>query len=152
MVWYKKSVPVIIKIFSFSAFPEPSEQVQPRTFFAQVGTTATLNCLIPPGNLIQQYYVTWRNGTTGPVYREIPRPINSNIPTTPPPDTRYSIIKSTFSLQISNVQLSDSGNDYRCILGVEEVQGQRRAFIYTQTREVAIRLIVYSECCIISLV
>ena len=123
------------------ALPDDS-QLTSHTFFAEVGTTALLDCAITPGSLVEQYFVTWENGTSGLFYNQIP-PISSTTAT--PFNPRYFIEPTNFSLLISNVQLSDSDSTYRCFVGVQDPLFGNRISFYTNTENTNLRLVVYCE-------
>lgn len=67
-------------------------------------------------------------------------------PTTTPISPRHSIDPETFSLVISDAQLSDSDDSYQCVLGVEDPLQSGRTFTYEITESVEQRLIVFSKC------
>ncbi len=115
------------------------DPVNPTSFFARAGETATLQCSIPPGRLIQRYFVTWRNGSEGgDILGQVDTAFRFSVL-----NGRYSINPETFELQISNVQVSDSGLDYRCILGVRDTVNTQRQYERTSTRSLS--LTVYSK-------
>lgn len=69
--------------------------------------------MIPPGRLLQQYYVTWyRSGTQTVIYRtrrnDSPQALND----------RYSVDPSDLSLIIDDVQLEDTNEHYHCLYTV----------------------------------
>lgn len=103
-----------------------------------------LTCSITPGRLLRQYFVRWQNGSSGATYRDIPPIGLPTPPTATPPDPRYSIDPVTFSLTITDVQLSDSDSSYRCVLGVVDPRSNR-VFTYERTENTDLQLIVFSE-------
>ena len=128
-------------MYSHAALPDDTP-LNSRTFFAEVGTTAVLDCAITPGALAERYFVTWLNDTSGIFYNLIPPTLGS----TPMPfDPRYSIESTNFSLLISDVQLSDSDSTYVCEVGVEDPQFDNRISYYTTTENTNLRLVVYRE-------
>lgn len=129
-----------------TALPDSQVPSFPRTFFAEVGSTAVLNCSITPGRLLGQYFVRWRNGSLGGrSYREIPPAGVQTLPTSTPLDPRYSIDPESFSLIISDVQLTDSDPTYRCVLGLQDPRSSNRISTYERTQTTNLQLIVYSE-------
>ena len=76
-----------------------------------MGRSVQLDCRIAPGNLLQQYYVSWDiSGQT--IYRTTPNGPPQFV------DNRYSHNPSNLSLIISDVQLSDASTQYHCVLSV----------------------------------
>ena len=131
--------------FLFAALPAVGNQaaVNPTSFSAKVGETAILDCSIPPGVLIEEYFVTWMIGPPlgGMIVGQI-------LPSgTEMSSDRYSVDPTTFALQISNVQLSDTQDDFRCVLGVRDVQDPQniREITYEQTQTRSLSLTVYSK-------
>lgn len=124
------------------ALPEDFTPAHPQIFIAELGSKAVLNCSISPGRLIQRYFVTWTNRTSGRLYTEkrlSPPPIN-----TPTSDPRYMINPSTLSLGISNVEFADADPNYICILGVSNPPDNTE-FFYEQTRHTSLELFIYSK-------
>ena len=122
--------------------PDDNEVLVPRTFYAEVGTTAVLDCAITPGALVSQYFTTWRNGTSGLFYDQI---LPMATPSTMSFDPRYSIDPMSFMLMISDVQLSDSDSAYQCYVGVHDPQANDAILYYENTGNFDLSLKVYSE-------
>jgi hypothetical protein len=70
-----------------------------------------LNCAISPGNLIEQYYVTW--------YKADDTIYQTNEDGTVDGDLeRYSHNSSNLALVIRNIELDDASDNYHCVLNV----------------------------------
>ena len=113
--------------------------------YAVVGETVRLQCGIQPGALPGQYFATWFNGTAmqllffpPPSQRQANSPLQSVNP------KRYKLDRTSLSLIITKVKLSDSVPTYYCELGVEDPRTQN-AYFYSQTRAYDIDLEVVGE-------
>ena len=143
--YFLQHLPTFRNYFSFLPFialPTPLNQ-EPENpdedYFAEVGDTAIVKCPIPPGRLLQQYTVIWRNATSGDALATVSRSFTFRSHR-----QGFSIDPVTFALRISRVQLSDSGSIYWCQLGVvDPVTGNEEFFRGIEEREQ--RLTVYSE-------
>lgn len=105
--------------------------------FAKVGEQAIIPCGVEPGRALQQYRVTWYNMTD-----------NSFISIADPrqvvPNSRYFVDPENFSLIIDDAEIADAGDFYRCVVSVNVPDG-RGTVEYTQTRNIPLKLIVYSK-------
>ena len=104
------------------------------------GTDAVLPPLVPPGALIQQYFIDWYNATSPATLARIQGPRNQ-VPLFEP-HTRYSVDSNTLSLTIQSVKFEDRGS-YLGVVGVMDPAGQ--PFTYKQTMIKNITLEVYGE-------
>ena len=109
---------------------------------AVAGRDATLSSLIPPGALIQQYFIDWQNAATMATLVRIqgPRSQLSLIEQ----NERYSVDPDTFDLTIQSVTFEDRGH-YRGVIGVMEPTTGGQLFTYEQTQMKNITLEVYGE-------
>ena len=129
---------MLIKFISV-ARPDMTLIPTPPTTYAIAGERVKLNCSVPPGRLIQQYYVTWdRSGRT--IYRTR---LNK------PPETldnRYSVNPSDLSLIINNVRLEDTSDKYHCVFTVVDPQPDVHfSDAYTTMQSSDIQLIVLGK-------
>ena len=85
-------------------------------FYAIPQNRAILHCPIQPGALVQYYYGRWEKD--GNTLIQLPQPINGNPQEIVRSDSRYDLDRTTFSLIINSVEVSDAGDDYPCILYV----------------------------------
>ena len=119
--------------------------ISPRivTSYANIGSTARLDCSVLPGKLVGVYFVTWRNASNTSIefFKILPQrspQTNSTF------NSRYSIDYNNFSLYIQDVQLVDGDIPYQCVLGVADPfinpLGQVPTFIYNQTKTANISL------------
>ena len=111
-------------------------------FFAKVGSIARLECPETPGALLGQYYGIWRDSNSSTTLLDVPKPTAPSISPSVP-DPRYSIDRSTFSLVIEDVVLSDSSSTYQCELRVESPQMPQET--YTFGRSINLELLAYGE-------
>lgn len=109
--------------------------------YAIVGETARVDCLISPGALLSHYAVTWLNGTQLLYRQSLPPRVNSTISI----DRRYHLDPMTLSLLIDNVQFSDSLDNYRCELRVQNPINLMNTHVYEVARDVNIPLTVLGE-------
>ncbi len=125
-----------------AAYPDPTSIVIPPAEPEKVvaGNTATLNPLVCPGKLIQQYFIDWkRNGTSETIAKiQGPRP-NPSIFN---PDPRYSVDRDIFSLTIQSVSFQDRGV-YLGVVGVADPEGQEMED--TRTARQGVTLEVYGK-------
>ena len=109
-------------------------------FYAIPQNRAILHCPIQPGALAQYYYGRWEKD--GNTLIQLPQPINGNPQEIVRSDSRYDLDRTTFSLIINSVEVSDAGDDYRCILNVVDLRSDPPLSIYLQTGTVHLTLIV----------
>ena len=109
-------------------------------FYAIPQNRAILHCPIQPGALVQYYYGRWEKD--GNTLIQLPQPINGNPQEIVRSDSRYDLDRTTFSLIINSVEVSDAGDDYRCILNVVDLRSDPPLPIYLQTGTVHLTLIV----------
>ena len=109
-------------------------------FYAIPQNRAILHCPIQPGALVQYYYGRWEKD--GNTLVQLPQPINGNPQEIVRSDSRYDLDRTTFSLIIDSVEVSDAGDDYRCILNVVDLCSDPPLPIYLQTGTVHLTLIV----------
>ena len=102
----------------YLALPDDNntDPVNQRTEFRfRNNDTAIIDCPIPPGRRLSNYFVRWQCGET--LFYA------TSFLTTPPvsrASSRYNIDPGNFSLTISQVTPGDARFCYRCVLGVEE--------------------------------
>ena len=130
------------------AFPDSRPIPRRNPTYAVIGETVTLQCGIQPGALPGQYFATWSNGTNSQTLYDYPTPstrqVNPSLEFNTD-ESHYSIDRSDLSLIIIDARLSDSLENYRCVLGVEEPRTDSVEF-YQLTRIYDIGLIVVGEC------
>ena len=111
----------------------------PRPTYAITGKQVQLNCAIPPGRLIQQYYVTWdRSGRT--IYQTR----RNNPPQSLRLDDRYSVNPSDLSLIIDNVEFEDASDEYHCVYTVVD-PNIMLSYTYTSMQSYDIQLVVLGK-------
>ena len=96
----------------FNRVTDPFDEI----FYAIPQNRAILHCPIQPGALVQYYYGRWEKD--GSTLVQLPQPINGNPQEIVRSDSRYDLDRTTFSLIINSVEVSDAGDDYLCILYV----------------------------------
>ena len=84
---------------------------EPSPVYTILDEQVQLHCIISPGQLIQQYSITWERAGIA-IYRSRDSP--------PTLDDRYSVDPSDLSLIIDNVQLEEASAAYQCRLRVED--------------------------------
>ena len=107
----------------------------PSPVYVILGEQVQLRCIISPGQLIQQYSITWERDEIA-IYRSRDSP--------PTLDNRYSVDPSDLSLIIDNVQLEDASAAYQCRLTVAD-PNIMQTYEYTNLQFYDIQLIVLSE-------
>ena len=111
----------------------------PDPTFAVVGQSqpVQLNCAISPGNLLQQYFVTWYKADDI-IYRfNVDGSVDGDL-------ERYSHNPSNLALIISNVGLDDASDNYHCVLTVVNPRtGDSES--YDILRNLNIRLVVLGK-------
>ena len=109
--------------------------------YAVVGRRVEMQCGEHPGTVLQYYFVTWINGAEQTVYETR----RNNPPQSAEP--RFHLNPSTLALIISDVQLSDAFENYRCVLTVVDPQSKEMSVghEYRLTRNHNITLIVLGE-------
>ena len=129
------AINVCILISATVVIPESTLLRNPPPVYAILGEQVQLNCIISPGQLLQQYSITWdRAGTV--IYQ------SRNSP--PTLDDRYSIDPSDLSLIIDNVQLEDASEAYHCGLVVAD-PNVMQTYEYTNLQFYDIQLIVLGK-------
>ena len=126
--------PFILSVI-ITAFPENELVPKQPTYYALKGESTQLNCGIQSGRLLQQYRATWdKSGKI--IYDQI----------SPPPQgfNRYSLNPSNLSLIINEVQLTDTSNQYHCLLTVRDPQSQN-TYKYKRLLKHNISLVVLSK-------
>lgn len=118
-----------------AAIPDSMLFSSPPPVYAILGEQVRLNCVIPPGQLIQQYFVTWDRAGRA-IYQ------SSNSP--PTIDDRYSIDPSSLSLIIENVQLEDASEEYHCVFVVSD-PNVMQTHMYTNLLSYDIQLTVLGK-------
>ena len=119
-----------------AAYPDRSLLPIPPLAHAITGEQVQLKCAIPPGQLIQQYSVTWDRS-------------ERIIDTTN--DDRYSVNASDLSLIINNVRLSDTSDEYHCVFTVRDPNGMdSRSYETMQDRDIP--LVILGERIVIKIV
>ena len=108
--------------------------------YAILGEQVQLNCVISPGQLIQQYSITWERAGTA-IHRSRKSP--------PTLDDHYSVDPSDLSLIIDNVQLEEASAAYQCRLRVVD-PNTMQTYDYTNLQFYNIQLIVLGELLIIT--
>ena len=94
--------------------------------------------MIPPGRLLQQYYVTWyRAEIRIYVTRRKRSPLSGNV--------RYSVDPSALSLIIDNVQLEDTNDEYHCVYTVFAPDVEMQSYEYENLRHYDIELRVLGK-------
>ena len=97
-----------------------------------------LNCVIPPGRLLQQYDVTWyRSGTAIYQTRRKSSPRTEN--------DRYSVDPSDLSLIIDNVMLEDANEEYHCVYTVFDPNVRMQSYNYESLQSYDIELCVLGK-------
>ena len=115
--------------------PDSTPLQNPPPVYAILGEPVQLNCIISPGQLLQQYSIMWdRAGTV--IYRSRDSP--------PTVDDRYSIDPLDLSLIIDNVQLEDANEAYHCGLTVAD-PNVMQTYEYTNLQFYDIQLIVLGK-------
>ena len=111
----------------------------PRPTYAIMGKQVQLNCTIPPGRLIQQYYVTWdRSGRTIYQTRHNNPPLRLS--------NRYSVNPSDLSLIIDDVQFEDASDEYHCVYTVVDPNPNTMlSYAYTTMQLRDIQLVVLGK-------
>ena len=110
---------------------------EPPPVYAIVGEQVQLHCIISPGQLIQQYSITWERAGTA-IHRSRKSP--------PTLDDHYSVDPSDLSLIIDNVQLEEASAAYQCRLSVEDPNTDpMQTHDYTKLQSYNIQLIVLGE-------
>ena len=125
---------------TYVALPTSERVEQPDPTFAVVGQPqqVQLKCAIAPGNLLQQYYVTWYKGDDIIYQTNENAPVFSN-------SERYSHNSSNLALTISIVELDDASDNYHCVLRVvNPLTGTSTP--YNTLRRLSIRLVVLGKC------
>ena len=107
----------------------------PSPVYAILGEQVQLHCIISPGQLIQQYSITWERDEIA-IYRSRDSP--------PTLDNHYSVDPSDLSLIINNVQLEDASAAYQCRLTVAD-PNIMQTYEYTNLQFYNIQLIVLGE-------
>ena len=110
---------------------------EPSPVYAILGERVQLNCVISPGQLIQQYSITWERNRTAIV--------STNRNLSPALDDRYSVDPSDLSLIIDNVQLEEASDAYRCRLTVRDPNTMQTHDYNTDSQLYNIQLIVLGE-------
>ena len=105
--------------------------------YAILGERVQLNCVISPGQLIQQYSIKWERNRTAIV--------STNRNSLPALDDHYSIDPSDLSLIIDNVQFEEASDAYRCILTVADPKTMETHKYNTDSQLYNIGLIVLGE-------
>ena len=126
------------------AFPDsmPYHEFEPSLVYAILGERVQLYYIISPGQLIQQYSITWERAGIA-IYRSRDSP--------PTLDDRYSVDPSDFSLIIDNVQLEEASAGYQCRLRVVDPNSDTmQTYEYTNLQLYNIQLIVLGELQIIT--
>ena len=105
-------------LFFFTALQRSApDRANVRTnFTAIVGGTAILDCPNKPGALLQYYDVIWTKDRIAIAKFGVREGFSST-------DPRYNIDRSTFSLIISSVDITDSGEGYWCDVYVRNPSG-----------------------------
>lgn len=102
------------------------------------GQRVQLNCAISPGNLKQQYFVTWyRSDERIYQIQKDGRIYNTA--------ERYSHNPSNLALIIRNVELNDTADDYHCVLSVVDPKTQMTDSYASILRNIDIRLFVLGK-------
>ena len=115
------------------------------TFYADVGSTARLDCSITPGALTFLYHVIWRNASNhNMIFYQIFPLRNTGRLEPSGLDQRYSLDFQNFSLSISDVGLDDAASDYQCVLGVVDPMDNTE-FPFTSTQYINLSLSLYSR-------
>ena len=111
---FRSQLILILSLHLFSLHPVTAHQKYvelPENFetvyTATNGSTATLQCPTPPGQLRQHYSVQWKKGFT-----VVAQLISSSIEHNTAP--RHSIDKTDYSLIIEDVQVNDANTNYKC--------------------------------------
>ena len=120
----------------FNRVTDPFDEI----FYAIPQNRAILHCPIQPGALVQYYYGRWEKD--GNTLIQLPQPINGNPQEIVRSDSRYDLDRTTFSLIINSVEVSDAGDDYQCILNAVDLRSDPPLSIYLQTGTVHLTLIV----------
>ena len=116
----------------------------PSPVYAVLGEQVQLHCIISPGQLIQQYSVTWERAGIA-IYR------SRDSPPTLDHRYRYSVDPSDLSLIIDNVQLEEASAAYQCRLTVAD-PNIMQTYEYTNLQLYYIQLIVLGELRIIIII
>ena len=109
---------------------------EPSPVYAILGERVQLNCVISPGQLIQQYSITWERAGIA---------IVSSRNSPPALDDRYSVYPSDLSLIIDNVQLEEASEAYRCRLTVADPNTMQTYDYNTDSQFYNIQLIALGE-------
>ena len=136
---------MIIKFGPIFLLARPNRFVPPNPvteFDFSEGQTARIRCPVPPGRMMSQYFVTWRNGLD-------PSSVAFYQKFAPLPDdlddirlnSRYSIDQD-LSLLIRDVTPGDMRFQYQCLLGVQEPEGNRGQFFYRDAGAINLSLFV----------
>ena len=100
-----------------------------------------LDCGVPPGALLEYYYVNWvvsaaRRSIYQTVFNNLSRKLND----------RYSLNPSNLSLIINNVQLEDASDQYHCVLSVVDPNPMyEQTYTYSATVDYNISLVVLGK-------
>lgn len=103
------------KFFSARALNLDSNKT---TFTATPNSTAELHCPIEPGALVQYYSVRWSKDGVLIASLILGRLVST--------DSHYNLDRSTFSLIINNVNMSDSSASYKCEVFVQYSRGDNK--------------------------
>ena len=103
---YRKFIPC----FFPPVYPVPRDTETRYT--VEAGESVTMECVIRPGALYQQYSVFWRRGLQTLVSSHSP---NAN---------GYRVNLADFSLIIDNVEVNDEDSDYNCEVIVDNPQSE----------------------------
>lgn len=108
-----------LKCSAYPDFTFVSGLRQPPRFAALGDDSIQIDCGIPPGRLIQQYFIIW--------YKDGEEILRQNMPDRSlrtKPGGHYSLNASTLSLVINGVREDDSSDRYRCELTVVDPNSQ----------------------------
>ena len=110
--------------------------------YEESGTTARLECAIKPGVLTTEYFVTWKDATSGD---DLINLVAGSLQFQFRTDERFTITQNDFSLLIEDVRPSDAGT-YLCVLGVRGADRFNVPKKYDQTKTINITLQVFGRC------
>ena len=127
----------------FIAYPEDDPSLPTEILhYEESGTTARLECAIKPGVLTTEYFVTWKNASSGVNLINL---VKGSLQSQYRTDTRYTVAQNDFSLLIEDVKPSDAGM-YLCVLGVSGAQRFSVPEEYDQTKRINLTLQVFGRC------
>ena len=115
-----------------TAYPDTNSR-SPQTLYGNIGSTVRLDCLTPPGKLVDLYYVTWQDAADSATqyFRLLPPHLRTNELSETRLSERYTIDYLNFSLFISDAREEDAGG-YQCVVGVADPGNTSVTFLYSQ--------------------